>query len=87
MSDMRRLLVTGFGPFPGMPINPTEQLKNLSDSETIAAYTDVLNRLFDLSRGGQDESALHKELTAAFATSNSRVEQPRPTPAKTSSSS
>jgi glutamyl-tRNA reductase len=68
-------------------INPTEQLKNLSDSETIAAYTDVLNRLFDLSRAGQEESALHKELTAAFATSNSRTEQPRSTPAKTSSSS
>ena len=67
-------------------INPTEQLKNLSDSETIAAYAEVLNRLFDLSRTGQDDSSLQKELTAAFATPSHRAEQPRPTPAKTSSS-
>ena len=68
-------------------INPTERLKNLSDSETIAAYSEVLNRLFDLSRTGQDDSTLQKELTAAFATPNHRAEQPRPAPAKTSSSS
>jgi glutamyl-tRNA reductase len=67
-------------------INPTAQLKNLSDSETIAVYVEVLNRLFDLSRTGQEDSSLQKELTAAFATPSHRAEQPRPTPAKTSSS-
>jgi glutamyl-tRNA reductase len=66
-------------------INPTAQLKNLSDSETIAVYVEVLNRLFDLSRTGQEDSSLQKELTAAFATPGHRAEQPRPTP-KTSSS-
>jgi glutamyl-tRNA reductase len=30
-------------------INPTEQLKSLSDADTVAAYSDALNRLFDLS--------------------------------------
>jgi glutamyl-tRNA reductase len=30
-------------------INPTEQLKSASDAETVAAYSDALNRLFDLS--------------------------------------
>jgi glutamyl-tRNA reductase len=30
-------------------ISPTEQLKSLSDAETVAAYSDALNRLFDLS--------------------------------------
>lgn len=29
-------------------ITPTEQLKSLSDAETVAAYTDALNRLFSL---------------------------------------
>jgi glutamyl-tRNA reductase len=68
-------------------INPTEQLKSLSDDETIATYTDVLNRLFDLSRAGQPDSSLQKELTAAFAAANHRTGRPRPTRAKTSSSS
>ena len=30
-------------------INPTEQLKSISDAETVAAYSDALNRLFGLS--------------------------------------
>jgi glutamyl-tRNA reductase len=30
-------------------INPTEQLKSASDAETVAAYSDALSRLFDLS--------------------------------------
>ena len=67
-------------------INPTAQLKNISDSETIAVYVEVLNRLFDLSRTGQEDSSLQKELTAAFAAPGHRAEQPKPTPAKTSSS-
>jgi glutamyl-tRNA reductase len=68
-------------------INPTEQLKSLSDAETIATCTDVLSRLFDLSRIGQPDSSLQKELTAAFAAANHLTERPRPTRAKTSSSS
>ena len=38
-------------------IRPTEQLKSLSDADTVAAYSDALNRLFDLSsdsRGAVD---------------------------------
>jgi glutamyl-tRNA reductase len=68
-------------------INPTEQLKSLSDAEAIATYTDVLNRLFDLSRASQPDSSLQKELTAAFATVDHLTERPRPTRAKTPSSS
>ena len=30
-------------------INPTEQLKSTSDADTVAAYSDALNRLFGLS--------------------------------------
>jgi glutamyl-tRNA reductase len=67
-------------------INPTEQLKNLSDSETIAAYTDVLNRLFDLARLGQRDTTPQNELTAAFATPGHRTTHPRTT-SKTPSSS
>jgi glutamyl-tRNA reductase len=67
-------------------ITPTEQLKTLTDAETIAAYTDVVNRLFDLSRTGQQDAALQKELTAALAAPDRGPEQPRATPAKTSSS-
>jgi glutamyl-tRNA reductase len=41
-------------------INPTEQLKALSDAETVSAYSDALNRLFDLSndspRAGDDDT-------------------------------
>ena len=36
-------------------INPTEQLKSTSDADTIAAYSDTLNRLFNLT--GDDASA------------------------------
>ena len=30
-------------------INPTEQLKSISDADTVAAYSDALNRLFGLA--------------------------------------
>ena len=30
-------------------INPTEQLKSISDADTVAAYSDALTRLFGLS--------------------------------------
>jgi len=36
-------------------INPTEQLKSISDADTVAAYSDALTRLFDLS--GDDRRA------------------------------
>jgi glutamyl-tRNA reductase len=36
-------------------INPTEQLKATSDAETVAAYSDVLNRLFGLTADDQAE--------------------------------
>jgi glutamyl-tRNA reductase len=37
-------------------INPTEQLKTISDAETVAAYSDALNRLFGL-RGDEPHGA------------------------------
>jgi glutamyl-tRNA reductase len=63
-SEMRRLepKLAGLGPearakvdeitrllVEKLLISPTEQLKSLSDAETVAAYSDALNRLFDLS--------------------------------------
>ena len=38
-------------------INPTEQLKSLSDDETVVAYSDALNRLFSLT-DDQSETTL-----------------------------
>jgi glutamyl-tRNA reductase len=40
-------------------INPTEQLKSISDAETVAAYADLLNRLFGLT-----EDSYQSEVTA-----------------------
>jgi glutamyl-tRNA reductase len=37
-------------------INPTEQLKSISDAETVAAYAELLNRLFGLTPDATDES-------------------------------
>jgi len=36
-------------------INPTEQLKAISDADTVAAYSDALNRLFGLSDDSSEE--------------------------------
>jgi glutamyl-tRNA reductase len=52
-------------------INPTEQLKSISDADTIAAYSDALNRLFGLSN---DNSAAAPTDEAAL-TSTGRVRQ------------
>ena len=38
-------------------INPTEQLKSISDAETVAAYAELLNRLFGLTQDATDEPA------------------------------
>ena len=43
-------------------INPTEQLKSISDVETVAAYSDALNRLFGLAA---DDFAEDNTLTTA----------------------
>jgi glutamyl-tRNA reductase len=40
-------------------INPTEQLKSISDADTVAAYSDALNRLFSLAaEDSSDEGTL-----------------------------
>jgi glutamyl-tRNA reductase len=39
-------------------INPTEQLKAISDADTVAVYSDALNRLFGLSDDSSEESSL-----------------------------
>ena len=46
-------------------INPTEQLKSISDADTAAAYSDALNRLFHLTG---DETTDESTLTTAGAT-------------------
>jgi glutamyl-tRNA reductase len=46
-------------------INPTEQLKATSDADTVAAYSDALNRLFGLTG---DDSADEGSLTTAGPT-------------------
>jgi glutamyl-tRNA reductase len=38
-------------------INPTEQLKSISDAETVAAYAELLNRLFGLTQDAIEEPA------------------------------
>jgi glutamyl-tRNA reductase len=38
-------------------LTPTEQLKTLADGDTVAAYTDALSRLFDLSADGSGGKA------------------------------
>ena len=43
-------------------INPTEQLKSISDADTVAAYSDTLNRLFSLT---PDEIVDDRSLTTA----------------------
>jgi glutamyl-tRNA reductase len=45
-------------------INPTEQLKSTSDADTVAAYSDALNRLFALT---PDDNADEQTLTIAGA--------------------
>ena len=49
-------------------INPTEQLKSASDSDTIAAYSDVLTRLFGLADDDSPDEAL--------TTAGSRTKKP-----------
>jgi glutamyl-tRNA reductase len=51
-------------------INPTEQLKAISDAETVAAYSDALNRLFGLT---SEEAADESTLTSAGS-----IKKPRP---------
>jgi glutamyl-tRNA reductase len=46
-------------------INPTEQLKAISDADTVATYSDALNRLFGLT---SDDAADEGTLTAAGRT-------------------
>jgi glutamyl-tRNA reductase len=68
-SEMRRLepKLAGLGPdararvdevtrliVEKLLINPTEQLKSLADPDTVEAYSDALNRLFDLSGYGEN---------------------------------
>ncbi len=40
-------------------LTPTEQLKSLPDSDTVAAYTDALTRLFSLTPGNGASSDVH----------------------------
>lgn len=53
-------------------INPTEQLKSISDADTVAAYSDALNRLFDLAG---DEAGDESTLTSA---GSRRAKKPTP---------
>jgi glutamyl-tRNA reductase len=50
-------------------INPTEQLKAISDADTVAAYSDALNRLFGLAN---DDTAEEGSLTTAGPTRSTK---------------
>jgi glutamyl-tRNA reductase len=69
-------------------LGPTEHLKSLTDAETIALYTDVVNRLFSLAPAGPAKTPPHEPLTQSPV--SSEEDEPvtrRPAAAKTSSSS
>ena len=57
-------------------IHPTEQLKSISDVETIAAYSDALNRLFSLP--GDDPGPLDGEATLTSAGAPRATKKPVP---------
>ena len=48
-------------------INPTEQLKSISDADTVAAYSDALNRLFNLADDQSGQTSEETTLTGAGA--------------------
>jgi glutamyl-tRNA reductase len=50
-------------------INPTEQLKAISDADTVATYSDALNRLFSLAH---DDSTEEGSLTTAGPTRSTK---------------
>jgi glutamyl-tRNA reductase len=58
-------------------LTPTEQLKELSDDETITAYSDALNRLFGLSDAGLHESAVSDARGRVTPFSRSKSGTPR----------
>lgn len=57
-------------------IHPTEQLKSISDAETVAAYSDALNRLFSLR--GEDAGPHADEATLTSAGSPRSTKKPVP---------
>ena len=61
-------------------INPTEQLKALSDGESIALYAEVVNRLFSLSPGdppADSDISPHEDLASALAATEPGAKQAR----------
>ena len=56
MSGVRRILVTGFGPFPGAPYNPTPDLVRRLTTLRRPAFSDValIPYVFDVSYGAVD---------------------------------
>ncbi len=54
-------------------INPTEQLKSLPDADTIATYTETLNRLFGLSPGEEGRGEVPTLTGARRGSSNKRI--------------
>jgi glutamyl-tRNA reductase len=58
-------------------INPTEQLKSLSDGQTISLYAEVVNRLFGLSPAGRSDINAHDDLAPSLVTSDAGVESHR----------
>ena len=59
-------------------IGPTVQLKSIRDAETVAAYTDALTRLFDLT---PEEAGERRELSAVAAGPEPGRDAERPAPA------
>lgn len=56
-------------------ITPTEQLKSLSDAETVAAYTDALNRLFSLE-DDRAEGAATPDAEALATAGSAKIKTP-----------
>lgn len=56
MSDPRRILITGFGPFPGAPVNPTIRLVRTLATLRRPAFADVVRipHIFDVTYAAVD---------------------------------
>ena len=62
-------------------INPTEQLKALSDGQTITLYAEVLSRLFGLSPAARADATPHEDLES-FVTTHAGAKPSRGASAK-----
>jgi glutamyl-tRNA reductase len=55
-------------------INPTERLKSISDADTVAAYSDALNRLFGLSAEAGDAAPGEEPTLTSAGSTKKRIQ-------------